>query len=899
MIPPKERPVVRSLSLAPDLAEVSRARQFLRAVGTEAGLLPDRVFDLTVASSEAVANAIQHARTKDQVEVTALLYPDRLEVQVEGPGAFQPPSMLEERSSRGLGLPLMAHLADHLALYSSPKGGTLVSLTFHRPGLGEEEPEDHLPPSVRELLVGNSFIRDVVDNLPDGFCVVDAEDRFLYVNDRMVERTGMERDRVLGRSIWELFPGYGLQSSRLLDEVRSTGRAVTSTSPGPLPETWREWSAFPVSGGVAIVSRDVTGHKRAEEALRASLERHALAQRASRTGFWDWDIPSGTLTWSPEFFELFGLDVSAEPTFDTWLGAVHPDDRGPAMARIDHSIEEHVSLDNEYRVILPGGEEHWISAVGDTFYDSSGRPQRMCGVCIDITDRKWTEQELRRSQQDLDRAQEVGLMGWWRLDTRKDVLTWSDENHRIFGVPKGTAMTYESFLETVHPDDREYVDEQWRAGLRGDPYDVEHRIVVDGAVKWVREKAYLEFGSAGELLGGFGITQDVTERREAEERLRASEERYRRLFENMLSGFAYCRMLYDEKDRPSDFVYLDVNEMFARMTGLHDVVGKKVTEIIPGIREETPEIFEIYGRVARGGDPERFEIDFTPLSKWLEIAVFCPAEDHFVAVFDDVTERKRAVRALLESEEKYRVLAGENERLYRQQLTIAENLQLALLNIPEEIGRVHLGHLYRSATQAAKVGGDFYDVFEVRDGKVAVLIGDVSGHGIEAARVASLTKDVIHAFAHQTLRPQEALKRTNKLLREKSLPGFVTVFLGVLDPDSGMLHFASAGHPETLLRRTEGQIEVLGDGSLPLGVLDEASWKMGQTKLEAGDLVLLYTDGVTEARRDGEFFGQEGLMALLRRKRVSTKSLPRSSSTRFSPSPGVCFGTIWPFSLSR
>jgi serine phosphatase RsbU (regulator of sigma subunit) len=322
-------------------------------------------------------------------------------------------------------------------------------------------------------------------------------------------------------------------------------------------------------------------------------------------------------------------------------------------------------------------------------------------------------------------------------------------------------------------------------------------------------------------------------------------------------------------------VYLAVNETFGRLTGLHDVVGRKVTEIIPAVREETPELFEVYGRVARGGEPERFEIDFTPLSKWLEIAVFCPAEGHFVAVFDDVTERKRNVQALLQSEERYRALAEENERLYRQQLTIAENLQLALLNIPEEIGRVRLGHLYRSATEAAKVGGDFYDVFEVRDGKVAVLIGDVSGHGIEGARVATLTKDVIHAFAHQTLRPQEALKRTNRLLREKSLPGFVTVFLGVLDPDSGILHFASAGHPETLLRRTGGQIEVLGDGSLPLGVLDEASWKMGQTQLEPGDLVLLYTDGVIEARRDGQFFGQEGLTALLRRKRVSTKSLPQ------------------------
>jgi signal transduction histidine kinase/CheY-like chemotaxis protein len=87
-------------------------------------------------------------------------------------------------------------------------------------------------------------------------------------------------------------------------------------------------------------------------------------------------------------------------------------------------------------------------------------------------------------------------------------------------VPPGTPLTYETFLGIVHPDDRQYVDTQWQAGLRGEPYDIEHRIVVDEQVKWVREKAYLEFDEAGELRGGFGITQDITARKEAEETLR-------------------------------------------------------------------------------------------------------------------------------------------------------------------------------------------------------------------------------------------------------------------------------------------------------------------------------------------------------------------------------------------
>ena len=122
--------------------------------------------------------------------------------------------------------------------------------------------------------------------------------------------------------------------------------------------------------------------------------------------------------------------------------------------------------------------------------------------------------ELHDSQRDLNRAQAVGNIGSWRMDVQKNELTWSDENHRIFGIPKGTAMTYETFLSTIHPDDRAYVDQKWQAALKGENYDVEHRIVVNGQIKWVREKAYLEFDKNDALIGGFGITQDITERKQ-------------------------------------------------------------------------------------------------------------------------------------------------------------------------------------------------------------------------------------------------------------------------------------------------------------------------------------------------------------------------------------------------
>ena len=135
---------------------------------------------------------------------------------------------------------------------------------------------------------------------------------------------------------------------------------------------------------------------------------------------------------------------------------------------------------------------------------------------------------------------------------------------------------------------------------------------------------------------------DITESRKADEALKLSEKRYRSLFENMLDGFAYCKMLYDNHEHPVDFIYLDVNSAFGRLTGLENVVGKKVTEVIPGIRESHQELLEIYSRVALTGQPENFEIEFKPLSVWFSISVYSTERGYFVAVFDNITELKQA-----------------------------------------------------------------------------------------------------------------------------------------------------------------------------------------------------------------------------------------------------------------
>ncbi|MEK7753715.1 MAG: PAS domain S-box protein, partial [Acidobacteriota bacterium] len=146
------------------------------------------------------------------------------------------------------------------------------------------------------------------------------------------------------------------------------------------------------------------------------------------------------------------------------------------------------------------------------------------------------------------------------------------------------------------------------------------------------------------------VTQDIAfaldkleqeaRRRQAEEDLRAGEERYRSLFENMREGLAYCKMLF-ENGEPRDFLYLAVNRAFETLTGLKDVTGRKVSEVIPGIQASNPELFEIYGRVASGGKPERFESYVEPLGIWFSVSVHSTERECFVAMFDDITERKR------------------------------------------------------------------------------------------------------------------------------------------------------------------------------------------------------------------------------------------------------------------
>jgi PAS domain S-box-containing protein len=654
----------------------------------------------------------------------------------------------------------------------------------------------------------------------------------------------------------------------------------------------------------------------------------------------------------------------------------------------------------------------------------------------------------------------------------------------------------------------------------------------------------------GVIVGSVVTARDVTERKQTEEALRDSEQRFHTLFDSLIEGFCTIEMIFDEADNPVDYCFLQINQAFEGLTGLHEAQGKRMRELAP---DHDAHWFEIYGRVASTGEPARFQAPATALGRYYDVSAYRiggPESRRVGILFNDITERKQAEEALRESEERlssvlassrdvvYRVdieageyeyispsseqvlgytpdelmaltqpdavramihpddvpafreaiarstdlgwaeaewrqltksgeyrwlstcfmvtrdeaghqkyrtgtarditeskqaeaerewllaeeqalveeLAASNEELQSQteelaareqelqaqneellasrynrtlieasldplvtigldgtitdvneaavkirgycreeiigtdfsdyftdpekarlgyqevfalgsvtdyplticardgkltdvlynasvykdeegnvlgvfaaardvgalrqlevQREIASTLQNALFDIPEETGLLRFSHLYRSATLEASIGGDFYDVFKVRDDRVAVLIGDVAGHGVQAARVATLVKDVVHAFAHQSGRPSVVLRETNELLVEKRVPGFVTVFLGMFDPNTGILEYSSAGHPPGLLRNGQGEVEELAAGSPPVGIFSGQSWKDDRVQLKKDDLLFLYTDGIIEARRNGDFFGQEGLArALTHWKSPSPELLPET-----------------------
>ncbi|MHB0977016.1 MAG: GAF domain-containing protein [Candidatus Aquicultorales bacterium] len=207
----------------------------------------------------------------------------------------------------------------------------------------------------------------------------------------------------------------------------------------------------------------------------------------------------------------------------------------------------------------------------------------------------------------------------------------------------------------------------------------------------------------------------------------------------------------------------------------------------------------------------------------------------------------------------------ENARLYEEQKHIAQTLQNSLL--PAElpaIANTEVGVYYTSATSAALAGGDFYDIIKLPDGRIGFLIGDVSGKGVEAATTSALARFLVNVLAHDNPDPATLLTRANDILyRHTKAEEFVTVFFGAFDPTTGRLIYSNAGHPPPFTCGTIGCLALDGHKEMVSGAFRGAKYTNEEVNFDPGDGLVLYTDGLTEARRGSEFFGDRRLQKII------------------------------------
>jgi PAS domain S-box-containing protein len=263
-------------------------------------------------------------------------------------------------------------------------------------------------------------------------------------------------------------------------------------------------------------------------------------------------------------------------------------------------------------------------------------------TAVDITDRQETIKALRESEERYRTLVENIDLGITLVSSDYRVIMTNAAQAGLFQKPIDEIVGRNCFREFEKRDGVCAHCPGTKAMATGEKAVMETTAIRDdGSRVSVCVQAFPHRGPDDRINGFIEVVEDITERKQMEEALHESENLYRSLFENMLNGFAYCKMLFED-NQPQDFIYLKVNSAFEALTGLKGVVGKRVSEVIPGIRESDPELLEIYARVALTGKPERFETYLEALKMWFSISVYSPGKEYFVAVFDVITERKRA-----------------------------------------------------------------------------------------------------------------------------------------------------------------------------------------------------------------------------------------------------------------
>ncbi len=502
--------------------------------------------------------------------------------------------------------------------------------------------------------------RELVENIADIVYIADDRGNILFLNGAAVRFFGHSRDDTFGRSFTEFLVPSSLKTAadvfkrQLAGEDVGTfeldfydGQGNVKTLETREELIWEGGRVVQVHG----LGRDVTERRKAEEAISESEHRYReLVENIA-------DIIYVT----DEQGRFTFLNGAAEQFIgyprETILGRSFADFLAPESYEVAARIFRRQRAGEDVGIfeldLYDGSGAKKTVETREKLVRDGDRIVAFQGIGRDITQRKRAEDALRalsvRHMAILRAVTDIIM----EVDANK-VYSWANQaGFEFFGenvIGKEASLYFEGEQDTYQKmqplfdggEDVFYI-ESWQRRADG-----QRRLLA----WWCRALK----DENGKVTGALSSARDITEHNAAEEALRESEKRYHSLFSYMLEGYAYCKMIFDDRNHPVDFIYLDVNESFERLTGLENVAGKRVTEVIPGVRESSPELFEIYGRVAMTGKSERVELHFKPLDQWLSISVYSIERGYFVSVFDNITERKVAEEALRESEERYRNL---------------------------------------------------------------------------------------------------------------------------------------------------------------------------------------------------------------------------------------------------
>lgn len=508
----------------------------------------------------------------------------------------------------------------------------------------------------KKLVQSEDDYRTIFEDAYDGIIHLNKKLTILNVNNAFTEITGLSKEDIVGKPAFSLAREF-IDVKQLPRIIGIMKKMLVNIDVLPFEFNYKNkiLEIAPKkqkSGYQTAVIRDITDRRLAEEALKESEERFRMMILNSP----DLTIiqkPNGENIYvSPQAKDVLGhdADVFLDIKYPEYI---HPDDKEFVYKTMMNVLKGENINDFEYRYLGDKGEVNWLSHTARVI--KKGRKVvRIQSSIRNITENKLIEDELRKNQYSLQKAQEIGSIGTWEIDINNNVLTWTDENYKIFGLTPGTQLNYEIFLNCIYPDDRAIVNQQWEAALNGAKYDIEHRLLVDNKIKWVREKGDIEFNADGKAVLAIGVTQDITQTKLNEKELEASEKSYHQLFDLL----PYGGEVIDTKG-----IVIKCSPSTSRMLGyeVSDIVGKPITKFL------SPESVVTF--------KDNFPIVINGKSMTADITMICkdgtklqilraaqPIIDDngivtsILALNVDVTKSREAESVIKESEERLKIL---------------------------------------------------------------------------------------------------------------------------------------------------------------------------------------------------------------------------------------------------